>query len=90
MNPRVESVAPKSQDYTVVLRFTNQEERQFDVKPYLDKGFFRELQDSAYFNAVRVALGSIEWPNGQDFCPDTLYELSEPVTEPNAVEPIVA
>lgn len=90
MNQRVESVFPKSENYTLLVRFTSGEERQFDVKPYLDKGFFRELQDRAYFNAVRVALGSIEWPNGQDFCPDTLYELSEPVTEPNIAAVIAA
>lgn len=86
MHPRVESVIPNFENHEVVLRFANQEIRNFDVKPYLDKGFFRELQDRAYFNAVRVALGSIEWPNGQDFCPDTLYELSEPVTKPNIAQ----
>ncbi|RLT38682.1 MAG: DUF2442 domain-containing protein [Chloroflexi bacterium] len=81
MNPRIATVSPNSQNYTVTIRFTNRELLQFDVNPYLTKGFFRELQDRAYFNAVRVALGSIKWPHGQDFCPDTLYELSEPVTE---------
>jgi len=42
-----------------------------------------ELQDRAYFNAVRVSLGSIEWPRGQNFCPDTLYELNIPAAEPD-------
>ena len=27
-------------------------------------------------NEVKVFMGSITWPNGQDFCPDTLYEES--------------
>ncbi len=85
MNPRVETVVPNSKNYTLTLGFTNQELRQFDVKPYLSQGFFKELQDRAYFNSARVALGSVEWPNGQDFCPDTLYELSEPMTEADTV-----
>ena len=81
MNPRVESVQPNARDYTILIRFTSQEERLFDVRPYLDKGFFRELQDAAYFKRAKVVLGTVQWPHGQDFCPDTLYELSEPVTE---------
>jgi len=50
------------------------------------KRFFQELSDKSYFNAVRIVLGSIEWPNGQDFCPDTLYEASLPITESATVE----
>ncbi|MCW5879879.1 MAG: DUF2442 domain-containing protein [Anaerolineae bacterium] len=71
-NPRVVTVTPNS-DYTLVLTFTNGETRVFDVKPYLDKGFFRELQDMARFMSVRSVLGSVQWSGGQDFCPDTLY-----------------
>ena len=72
MNPRVTEVKP-SADYTLLLTFTNGEVKVFDVKPYLDIGIFRELKKKGYFNAVRPLLGSIQWPNGQDFCPDTLY-----------------
>ncbi len=84
MNPRVQAVQPRA-DYTLLLTFTNREERVFDMKPYLDKGIFRELRDYGYFNAVRVFLGSIAWPHGQDLCPDTLYEDSQPV--PKAQQP---
>lgn len=66
-------------DFTLVLTFTNHEVRVFDVKPYLDRGIFKELNDLGYFNAVRPFLGSIQWPNGQDFCPDTLYLQSTPI-----------
>lgn len=72
MNPRVAEVRPNP-DYTLSLTFTNGEIRRFDVKPYLDRGFFRELQDLHNFNSVRPFLGSVQWQNGQDFCPDTLY-----------------
>ncbi len=72
MNPRVKNVQPNS-DYTLTLIFDNGERKVFDVKPYLDEGIFKELKDMKVFNAVRPFLGSIEWPHGQDFCPDTLY-----------------
>ena len=75
MNPRVKDVKPQS-NYTVLLTFTNGEKKIFDVKPYLEKGIFRELKDASLFNSVKPFLGSIQWKNGQDFCPDTLYEDS--------------
>ncbi len=76
MNPRVKNVKPNP-DYTLLITFANGESRLFDMKPYLDKGIFRELKNAALFNSVRVCLGSVEWQNGQDLCPDTLYEGSE-------------
>jgi hypothetical protein len=72
MNPRVKEVKPNP-DYTLTLIFTNDEVKIFDVKPYMDKGIFKELKDLSVFNSVKPFLGSIQWKNGQDFCPDTLY-----------------
>ena len=77
MNPRVEAVQANA-DFTLSIVFTNGEARRFDVKPYLDKGIFRELRDPRAFKRVRPFLGSIQWAGGQDLCPDTLYEESEP------------
>jgi len=70
MNPRIKAVTPNN-DYT--LTFTNDEVKVFDVSPYLNIGVFRELKDMSLFNSVKPFLGSIQWRNGQDFCPDTLY-----------------
>jgi len=72
MNPRVEHVKPNL-DYTITLTFNNGEVKVFDVKPYLDKGIFRELKKMSLFNSVKPFLGSVQWQNGQDFCPDSLY-----------------
>ncbi|MBM3135794.1 MAG: DUF2442 domain-containing protein [Chloroflexi bacterium] len=80
MNPRVQAVKPNP-DYTITLVFTNGEVRRFDVKPYLSKGIFQELKDKGVFNSVRPLLGSVQWQNGQDFCPDTLYSESIPVID---------
>ncbi|MFH1561906.1 MAG: DUF2442 domain-containing protein [Nitrospirota bacterium] len=72
MNPRVKFVKPNP-DYTLALTFTNDEVKILDVKPYLDKGIFKELKNISLFNSVKPFLGSIQWKNGQDLCPDTLY-----------------
>ena len=72
MNPRVKEVHPNS-DYTLSLIFDNGEEGVFDVSPYLDKGIFSHLKDRRIFSSVKPFLGSIQWGNGLDLCPDTLY-----------------
>jgi hypothetical protein len=72
MNPRVVEVKARG-DFTVEILFANKERKIFDVKPYLDKGIFKELQNKDIFNSVKVDNGSISWVGGQDFCPDTLY-----------------
>lgn len=87
LNPRVISVKA-ADDYTLHLTFSNGEEGVFDCKPYLHKGVFQELQDVRYFGMVKAwkEAGTIHWPNGQDFCPDTLYLASvkaAPTTTPN-------
>lgn len=78
MNPRVKHVKPNT-DYTLTLTFQNGEVKVFDVTPYLDKGIFQELRERRLFNSVRPFLGSIQWQNGQDFCPDMLYMEGKPV-----------
>ena len=77
MNPRVTHVKPE-QNFSLLLTFTNGEVKRFDVKPYLEIGIFKELQDVSVFNSVKPFLGSIQWSNGVDLCPDTLYMESLP------------
>ncbi|MFH1824972.1 MAG: DUF2442 domain-containing protein [Candidatus Firestonebacteria bacterium] len=76
MNPRIKDVKPNS-DYTLTLIFTSDEVKIFDMTPYLNKGIFKELKDVSLFNSVKPFLGSIQWRNGQDLCPDTLYLKSK-------------
>jgi hypothetical protein len=78
MHPRVINVKPEN-NYMLRLWFTSGEVRRFDVKPYLGKGIFKELEDISVFNSVKPFLGSIQWSNEADLCPDTLYLDSQPV-----------
>ncbi len=77
MNPRVKAVCTND-DFTLAIRFENGETRVFDMKPYLDHGVFSELKDLSYFRTARVVMGTVQWPRGQDVCPDTLYEGGVP------------
>ena len=72
MNPEVVNVTPE-RDYTLHLWFTNGEEGVFDVKPYLEYEVFQALKDEKIFNSVRPFLGTIQWENQADLCPDTVY-----------------
>lgn len=72
MNPRVEDVVA-NQDFTLLITFNNGEKKRFDVKPYLDTGIFSELKEPEILYSVKPFMGSIEWSNGADLCPDTLY-----------------
>jgi len=63
-------------DYLLILTFENGEVREFDMKPYLDTGIFKELKNLAVFNSVRVSFDSVEWNNEADFDPEVLYKNS--------------
>jgi hypothetical protein len=64
------------ENYHLLLKFENDEERVFDVKPYLEIGKFRELKDKKLFRSVKVSFDSIEWANQLDLDPELLYEKS--------------
>ncbi|MBN2579898.1 MAG: DUF2442 domain-containing protein [Pirellulales bacterium] len=78
MFPRVQSVSPLP-DYQLLLTFDNQEQRRFNMQPYLDKGVFAELKEEPLFRSVHVSFDTIEWSNGADLCPEVLYDQSTPL-----------
>ena len=78
MNPRVKNVNP-NKDFTLTITFTNGEMCIFDVKPYLDKGIFKELNDWSLFCTVKPLMGTVQWIHEQDLCPDTIYLESKKI-----------
>lgn len=60
-------------DFSLDLNFNDGTVRRFDAKPYLNYPVFRELNDLSYFKQVRLAFGTVQWPNEQDISPETLY-----------------
>jgi hypothetical protein len=69
-------------DYDVELTFRNGDVRVADLKQYVGgDGVFKPLAYLGYFSQVKIneVGNSIEWPNGADFCPDVLWEISKPI-----------
>jgi len=76
LRPTAVKVIPKD-DYILDVEFDNGERKEFDVKPYIRGEWYGKLHDHNYFNAVETDGYTVVWPEGQDICPDELYELSK-------------
>lgn len=72
LRPIAIKVKPKT-NYILDIVFDNGIEKDFDVKPYIKGEWYGELKDVSYFNQVKTNGYSVEWPNGQDLCPDEIY-----------------
>jgi len=73
MYPAVTKVTP-ADDYILQIEFDNGERGTLDMKPYLDFGVFRRLQDRNVFKRVRVSFDTVEWDSGIDLDPAFVYE----------------
>ena len=63
-------------DFHLMLIFTNQEKRRFDMRPYLDLPVFQPLKNHGFFALASVAYGTVVWPGDIDIAPETLYARS--------------
>jgi hypothetical protein len=65
------------EDFRIYVELQDGKKGIFDMKPYLDRGVFKELKSINYFNQVYISFGAVTWPNEQDIAPETLlYELN--------------
>jgi hypothetical protein len=62
--------------YTLALRFEDGSQQRIDFRPVLEGEVFAPLQDLKLFNAVTLdtTFGTLTWPNGADFDPETLHD----------------
>ncbi|WP_373521010.1 DUF2442 domain-containing protein [Aquiflexum sp.] len=64
------------EDFRIWLKFKDGEEKTINFRPFLGKGFTKELLDYNKFKEVFIEPGGgISWKNGYDFCPNYLKEL---------------
>ena len=63
--------------YQLLLTFSNGETRLFDMKPFLNKGIFKELRDIKMFRTAHVSFDTVEWNNDADIDPEVLYAGSK-------------
>ena len=65
----------KVADYTLQLTFKDGKKQTIDFEPVIGYGWMKDLKNPEYFSLVRLNDGkNIEWPNGQDFNPEALYD----------------
>lgn len=65
-------------NYHIELVFDDGFTSVLNLKPFLGKGFTKELLDLEKFNTLHIEEGGgIAFANGYDFCPNYLRELSE-------------
>lgn len=60
--------------HRVWLKFNDGLEGEADLSSELWGEVFQPLQDPAYFASFRVD-GTLTWPNGADFAPESLHDL---------------
>ena len=62
--------------YTLDLRFDDGSEQRIDFWPVLAGRVLAPLQDLDVFDAVELdaTFGTLQWPNGADFDPETLHD----------------
>lgn len=71
-----------TKDYKLILKYDSGEKKMFDVTPYINGDWYKELLSIDYFLSVKIICNGIgiEWPNGQDISPHELYEESISLT----------
>jgi hypothetical protein len=67
------------QQYQLLITFDNNEQRVFDMAPYLDDDFFTPLRNPSIFKTAKINPITVEWAGGIDMCPDELYYNSKPI-----------
>ena len=75
LRPTAKKAIPK-ENYMLDIEFDNGERCEFDVKPYIKGSWYGKLEDTNYFKAVETDGYTVIWPEGQDICPDELYECN--------------
>ena len=68
-------------DFTLDVTFNDGSVRRFDMKPYLDYPVFHKLNDITYFRDLNIAFDTVQWREGQDIGPDTIYIESVQIGE---------
>ena len=82
LRPTAVKVSPE-RDFILKVEFDNGETRFFDVKPYIQGEWYGQLANEAYFRAAKPDGFTVVWPEGQDLCPDEIYDLGVSVNQPH-------
>ncbi len=71
-------VAAKPLDgYKVDVMFDTGERGIFDCSRYLDKPYWKRLNDKDFFRQVFVGYGTLVWPDEIDIGPEDVWEFAQ-------------
>ena len=68
-------------DYQLIVTFEDNQQRHFDMEPYINQPPWNRLQEEQIFTQVHVENGTVVWPGNIDIDPETLYEYSRSVAQ---------
>jgi len=74
MEPKIKKIKYKGQ-YIYHIQFADNKRGDINFQPFLWGDAFKPLKDPDYFQKAYIdkISGTITWPNGVDFAPETLY-----------------
>ncbi len=81
MNPRAKNVE-YSGDFKFIITFTNEEVKEFDLKPYLKYPIYAPLKIVKFCKTAKIKYGTLVWNEEIDIDPDRLFiesKLLEPL-----------
>ena len=78
--PTVKAVYPQ-QGYCLEVVFSNGERGILNMRPYLDFGVFKRLQDTEAFRQVKVSFDAVEWSSGVDLDPEFVYQKTKKISD---------
>ena len=73
MYKSVSSVEARN-DYSLSVKFSNNQVKRVDFTPYLDFGVFKQLRNLDKFKKAHISFDTVEWEDGIDIDPEFLYE----------------
>lgn len=69
-------------DYLLLIKFDNGEQRLYNCFPLLENNLFSELKNADFFKTVHIdEMGLVCWNNGTDINPYELYDNSESLSD---------
>ena len=77
LTPRIKIVKALT-DNLIYLKFVDGKEKVYDMTNLIETNkFYEKLKNKVYFEKVEPRGTTVEWPNGEDVCPENLYYDSE-------------
>lgn len=74
--------------HRLALTFDDGTSGEADLREHLRGPIFEPLADPKLFAGAYVDGGTVVWPNGADFAPETLYALAHGLPIPDSFEAV--